>query len=349
MKSFRQKLLLCSFLAMMFTLALTLVSLAGTWLHDGSGWWYQNNDGSYPKGRVVTIDGQKYAFNSKGYMISSKWVELVDGHWVYCLSSGALAKNQWVGDYYFGDNCVMLTDTWVGDYYVDGSGKWVPGKQKSDSQTASSGSSNSGQYGQYGSSSGTDIRQNYIYGRYNNIEQLGFWKDHYVDMSIDYDYADKTNNLSFGLFEPNGYTMYSYYDLYNPSGDTLQFEGYQKGTYSAVSTKSSHKVYKVEYDGKDMVIVYWMPVTWNMSDGDGALVFKKYADYDYDLSTLQFRDSGSSGNSPGSTGSTGGTGNTGSTGGTGGVNPFSGNQITGDLPEVDEEDLPTVHVSTSWY
>ena len=39
-------LLLCSVL---FTLTLSFVCFAGSWKQDAKGYWYQNDDGSYPK------------------------------------------------------------------------------------------------------------------------------------------------------------------------------------------------------------------------------------------------------------------------------------------------------------
>lgn len=106
--------------------------LAG-WTRDSNGWWYKFSDGTYPSGGIYTIDGEKYAFNDDGYMKADTWVETEDGGWMYATSSGAMAANQWVGDYYMGADGKMQTDTWVGEYYVGGDGKWVRGAAKDNS------------------------------------------------------------------------------------------------------------------------------------------------------------------------------------------------------------------------
>ena len=46
----------------------TITSLAGSWQQDTTGWWYQNDDGSYPSNVLKQIDGQWYYFDSTGYM-----------------------------------------------------------------------------------------------------------------------------------------------------------------------------------------------------------------------------------------------------------------------------------------
>ena len=49
-------------------LSMAFTSLAGTWIQDSNGWWYQNDDGSYPAGEWTVIDGVTYHFDSNGYM-----------------------------------------------------------------------------------------------------------------------------------------------------------------------------------------------------------------------------------------------------------------------------------------
>ena len=45
----------------------------------------------------------------------------------YITTSGVMAANQWVGNYYLKSNGEMAVDEWVdnGKYYVDESGKWM--------------------------------------------------------------------------------------------------------------------------------------------------------------------------------------------------------------------------------
>lgn len=76
------------------------------WQHDSNGTWYKNPDGSYPTKKWEEIDDQWYYFNDKGYILT----------------------NQWIGDYYVGEDGAMLTDSTTPDnYVVDSKGKWVQG------------------------------------------------------------------------------------------------------------------------------------------------------------------------------------------------------------------------------
>lgn len=48
---------------------MTTTAFAGEWKQDTSGWWYQNDDGSYPVSCWQNIDGKQYYFNESGYML----------------------------------------------------------------------------------------------------------------------------------------------------------------------------------------------------------------------------------------------------------------------------------------
>lgn len=56
-------------------LSLPLLSYAGEWKQDAIGWWYQNNDNSYPVNRWEWVDGNHdgiaecYYFNENGYCL----------------------------------------------------------------------------------------------------------------------------------------------------------------------------------------------------------------------------------------------------------------------------------------
>jgi|GEM_PF-2512755 len=87
---------------------------AGTWMRDGSGWWYRNADGSYPKECWKQIGGKWYCFDAEGYVRTGwiletgtgKWYHMDrnscamdtgwyfdsdDGHWYYLNADGAMA------------------------------------------------------------------------------------------------------------------------------------------------------------------------------------------------------------------------------------------------------------------
>lgn len=61
----------------------------------------------------------------------------VDQHWKYYnpeayngCPEGSMRKSAWVGNYYVGDDGIMLTSQWVdsGRYYVNENGLWVQAK-----------------------------------------------------------------------------------------------------------------------------------------------------------------------------------------------------------------------------
>lgn len=62
-------------LATVMTLSMNMTSFAGQWLSDANGWWWQNDDGSYPVNQWQWIDGngdsvaENYYFNENGYCL----------------------------------------------------------------------------------------------------------------------------------------------------------------------------------------------------------------------------------------------------------------------------------------
>lgn len=104
-----------------FSMVPATVQAAG-WKQNKNGYWWQENDYSYPKNQWKTIYGKQYHFNSGGYM-DTGWTK-VDGRWYYlgARNDGA-KKTYWqkvYGKYYWlGSNGVMRTG-WqqvYGKYY----------------------------------------------------------------------------------------------------------------------------------------------------------------------------------------------------------------------------------------
>lgn len=225
----------------------------GVWKWGDYGYWYDYGDGTYPRDGVYTIDGKKYSFDKHGWMESNKWIQGRRG-WHYATSTGEFARNEWVGNYYIGDDYLMLTDTWTPDgYYVDSTGLWDPSKgNKNDS------SANSGEYYT-------------IDGSWDNRDQAGFDKDNRVDMWITVDPGDYyLGHADFGLYMKSG-TPYSLYDDANPNGDTLQLGTADGKNWGARST--IHDTwYDLEYNGKDTIVLQWRPTAWTSS---GKLIFKR--------------------------------------------------------------------------
>ena len=78
-------------LASAMTLGMSLTAFAGTWKSNGTGWWYENADGSYLTG-WNWVDGngdgiaESYYFQNDGYLLTNTTVEGYqvngDGAWV---------------------------------------------------------------------------------------------------------------------------------------------------------------------------------------------------------------------------------------------------------------------------
>lgn len=105
----------------------------GSWKSSRGLWWYEHVDGSYTKSDWEQIKGTWYYFDQAGWM-KTGWLFWND-RWYYLGSAndGAM-KTGWQlvgGKWYFmyGDGS-MASNTWIDNYYVDGSGAWIPGKQK---------------------------------------------------------------------------------------------------------------------------------------------------------------------------------------------------------------------------
>ena len=118
------------------------------WQQDEDGWWYEDDDGTYPNNGVYEIDGDLYAFDKDGYLYTNRWVTLYDGRSFYTTGSGVIARNQWVdGTYYVGNDGVMLKSSYTPDgYYVGKDGQWTNPPSSSSSYTSSYSSGSSSSY-----------------------------------------------------------------------------------------------------------------------------------------------------------------------------------------------------------
>ena len=105
------------------TVAQVTVVPAGQWIQDDTGWWYKNNDGSYPTSAWKNIGGYWYAFDENGYMRTG-WFK--DGDVWYYLADNGQMQTGWitVGDkeYYLEDSGQMAHDTTVDGHELDSSG-----------------------------------------------------------------------------------------------------------------------------------------------------------------------------------------------------------------------------------
>ena len=89
-----KKIFLAGFLAAALTAAMGMTALAAEWKQDANGYWWQNDDGSYPVSTWEWLDGngdgisECYYFDGNGYMASSTFV---DGYQVN--ENGAWVQN----------------------------------------------------------------------------------------------------------------------------------------------------------------------------------------------------------------------------------------------------------------
>lgn len=102
------------------------------WIQDSVGWYFKNQDGTYPFNAWKKIDGNWFRFNNDGYALENTWFKDDEGFW-YWLKPGGYMAIGWakIGEswYYFESNGAMKTgwiqyfDKW---YYCEvSSGKMV--------------------------------------------------------------------------------------------------------------------------------------------------------------------------------------------------------------------------------
>jgi len=95
-----------SFIFFLSAIGISSYASRGTWKRDNKGWWYLLNNGTY---------------------CVNTWFQDSDSQWYYFNGNGYMVYNQWVGDYYLGDDGAMFTDRMTPDgYWVGSDGKWNP-------------------------------------------------------------------------------------------------------------------------------------------------------------------------------------------------------------------------------
>ena len=124
------------------------------WIKNGNGkWWYYYKEGGYPANEITTINGNKYHFDSEGWMTTgwlydngswyyfnqkgngtegamahNQWKK-VNGKWYYFYEDGRMASNTWEKVngkwYYFYKSGAMAANTVVNGYRVNSQGAWV--------------------------------------------------------------------------------------------------------------------------------------------------------------------------------------------------------------------------------
>ena len=145
----------CAVLAAAMLMTTPELSFAASWKNDVRGWWYEEDDGSYPAEDFRKVGEKWYYFDETGYMVTGwrqcggkyyfdesgamvtdwrllggKWYyfdgsgamvtewKLLGGKWYYFEESGAMAQSRWIdGMYYVGTDGVMLQNTITPDGY----------------------------------------------------------------------------------------------------------------------------------------------------------------------------------------------------------------------------------------
>ncbi len=105
------KRIIALFVALSAAFCMLSAPASAVWLKSGSRWWYQNEDGSYPKDKWEQISGKWYLFDQDGYMLTG-W-QSKSGVWYYLNPAGDMATG-WK----------QIGSTW---YYLDSSGAMKTG------------------------------------------------------------------------------------------------------------------------------------------------------------------------------------------------------------------------------
>ena len=70
-----KKKMLVGILSTALAMSMSMTAFAGQWQSDANGWWWQNDNGSYPANTWQWIDGnndgtaESYYFNTQGYCL----------------------------------------------------------------------------------------------------------------------------------------------------------------------------------------------------------------------------------------------------------------------------------------
>ena len=119
------------------SLCISMAAYAGSWIQDSVGWWYQDDDGSYPVNAWRVIDNNWYRFGENGYMVIGWYTD--GNNWFYMDPSGKMIAEDWAAvqgkRYYFDGSGYMAVGFYnIGDaqYYFDEKGALVRQNFKKD-------------------------------------------------------------------------------------------------------------------------------------------------------------------------------------------------------------------------
>ncbi len=92
---------------------LSMTALAGEWKHDSKGWWYRNDDGTYPTSSWVADGKDWYYVDAEGTMQTE---DLVDGQITYHFDESGKCTNPFGNTIYNADGSIDYSN-WVPTSY----------------------------------------------------------------------------------------------------------------------------------------------------------------------------------------------------------------------------------------
>ncbi len=89
--------MLTAILSVSLLLCMSMTVFAGTWKQDARGWWYQNDDETWPRNEWKYMDNEWYYFEENGYMATG-WKH-IDNTWYYFEENGHMVTGWWRLEY----------------------------------------------------------------------------------------------------------------------------------------------------------------------------------------------------------------------------------------------------------
>lgn len=85
------------------------------WVKDDAGWWYRNQDGSYPKNKWKMIDDNWFRFYANGYILENTGFKDDEGFWYWLKPGGymAIGWNKIDGKWYFFNEVGEMKTGWI--------------------------------------------------------------------------------------------------------------------------------------------------------------------------------------------------------------------------------------------
>lgn len=85
------------------------------WIQDSVGWYFKNQDGTYPFNAWKNIDGNWFRFNNDGYALENTWFKDDEGFWYWLKPGGymAIGWHKIGGKWYFFNDVGEMKTGWI--------------------------------------------------------------------------------------------------------------------------------------------------------------------------------------------------------------------------------------------